>query len=71
MNDNQSTDYDAPILFGVTAAHIMRVCRILRMPARHMLMLGLPATGKRSVLKLACSLLDYNLVMPQKEWEIK
>ncbi|KAI6653765.1 Dynein heavy chain 6, axonemal-like [Oopsacas minuta] len=60
-----------PVFFDVAVHNIMRICRVLTIPCTNMIMIGLPASGKRSGLSLASHLLGYNIVMPHKDGEYK
>lgn len=64
-------NHQLPAFFDVSVHNIMRICRIMTTPCANMIMIGHPASGKRSALSLASHLMGFNVVMPHKDGEYK
>jgi len=49
------------VLFDYALGHLLRICRILKMPHGHAFLIGLEGTGRQSLTRLATSLCDHTL----------
>ena len=49
------------VVFGFLIEHLSRVCRILKQPNGHGLLIGISGSGRASVTKLATYIADYEL----------
>ena len=50
------------VLFDYAVVHLLRICRVLKMPQGHAFLIGLGGTGRSSLSRLATSLCDHSLV---------
>jgi dynein heavy chain len=53
------------VLFDQAVEHVLRVCRVLRRPAGHVLLIGVGGSGKQSLARLAAFMVDYSVVSPK------
>lgn len=63
-NSTATTPMDL-VLFHFAIEHIARVARILQMPRGNCLLFGLGGSGRRSVIKLAATIADAQLIQPE------
>lgn len=54
------------VFFSETIEHLAALCRVLRYPQGHALLLGFGATGKQTVARLAACIRDFDLVRKDK-----
>ena len=50
------------VLFDYAVVHLLRICRVLKMPHGHAFLIGMEGTGRQSVSRLAASLCDQSMV---------
>ena len=50
------------VLFDYAVMHLLRICRVLKMPFGHAFLIGLGGTGRQSLSRLAASLCDHSEV---------
>jgi dynein heavy chain len=53
------------VLFDQAVAHVLRVCRVLRRPGGHALLVGVGGSGKQSMAKLAAFMCGYATYSPK------
>ena len=49
------------VLFEFAVDHVLRICRILKMPGGNALMIGLGGSGRQSLTRLSTFVCDYEL----------
>lgn len=79
MEDYNNTGASQPmklVLFLDAIEHIVRICRIIRAPFGHALLLGVGGSGRQSLTRLATFMQDYQIFQIQvsknyaaKEWK--
>ncbi|XP_026194572.1 dynein heavy chain 6, axonemal [Cyclospora cayetanensis] len=59
------------VFFSEIIEHLVALCRVLQLPQGHAVLLGVGATGKQSVARLAACIRDLELVgKPWERWEL-
>ena len=49
------------VIFRFAAEHVLRICRVLRLPSGHVMLVGVGGSGRRSVARLAAHIADCEL----------
>lgn len=62
--------FNSKIQYRYTIEHISRICRILKQPQGHALLLGEYGTGKQSLARLAIHMCEYELYEVSKFFHI-
>jgi len=74
-NDENPTSVMELVLFSDAVAHVCRICRCLRLPSGHALLLGIGGSGRKSLARLACFLMeDFEppvILEITKDWSFK
>lgn len=67
--DDFNANSAAPLsimLFDYAVMHLLRICRVLKMPQGHVFLIGLGGTGRQSLTRLAASLCDHSFATPEQ-----
>ncbi|KAG8347796.1 putative Dynein heavy chain N terminal region 2 domain1 [Trypanosoma vivax] len=59
------------VIFNYVLLHVSRICRVLRQPGGHLLLIGVGGSGRRSCVKFAAFLqeCDYMTITPTKDYD--